>query len=295
MPTLWKLARNLVLRNRTTPESAVENSRKPPRFSIVICSVDALKFNRVCESYRHTFRMTTFEIIGIHDARSLAEGYNRGIAKARGEFIIFSHDDIRVLTPDFADRVETHLGEFDIIGVAGTTRVVGGAWFLAGHPYDFVLIASPDRESSEPAIYIKGAAQLVIPDIQGLDGVLICARSIVARELLFDEVTFDNFHLYDLDFTFRAYLSGYRLAVCRDLLIFHESHGTFDELWGDYALRFESKFRNRLPTSWAKTESHLAKVIIGTTVFGNEQAISALADPRNLRALLALAKESDPE
>jgi hypothetical protein len=36
------------------------------------------------------------EIIGIHDARSLADGYNRGIAQSRGEHIILSHDDIEI-------------------------------------------------------------------------------------------------------------------------------------------------------------------------------------------------------
>jgi hypothetical protein len=38
--------------------------------SIVICSIDARKFERVSENYRMLFAGRDIEIIGIHDARS---------------------------------------------------------------------------------------------------------------------------------------------------------------------------------------------------------------------------------
>jgi len=91
--------------------------------SVVICSIDAAKFARVSDNYRALYGAREVEIIGIHDARSLAEGYNRGIARARGEHLVLSHDDIEILTPDFADRLDRHLAQFDLIGVAGTTRI----------------------------------------------------------------------------------------------------------------------------------------------------------------------------
>ena len=53
--------------------------------SVVICSIDSAKFARVTDNYRKLLDGREFEIIGIHDARSLADGYNRGIANARGE------------------------------------------------------------------------------------------------------------------------------------------------------------------------------------------------------------------
>jgi hypothetical protein len=69
-----------------------------PSLSIVICSIDARKFERVSQNYRQRFAGRDVEIVGIHDARSLAEGYNRGIARSRGERVILSHDDIEILT-----------------------------------------------------------------------------------------------------------------------------------------------------------------------------------------------------
>jgi len=57
---------------------------------------------------------------------------------------------------------------------------------------------------------------------------------------------FDGFHLYDLDFTFRAYLNDLTLAVCRDLALIHQSLGTPDGEWQRYRERFETKPRARL-------------------------------------------------
>jgi len=37
--------------------------------------------------------------VRIPDARSLAEGYNRGLRRARGDLLLFSHDDVRIVTP----------------------------------------------------------------------------------------------------------------------------------------------------------------------------------------------------
>ena len=101
-----------------------------PLFTIVICSIDANKFERVTANYRELFREVPIEIIGIHDARSLSEAYNRGIDKARGEFLILSHDDIMILSPDFVTRLRTHLRSFDLIGVAvpNASSAGPGSW-----------------------------------------------------------------------------------------------------------------------------------------------------------------------
>ena len=56
-------------------------------------------------------RSDACEIIGIHDARSLAEGYNRGLrTRRRATIVVFSHDDVDVVTPDVGERLATHLG-----------------------------------------------------------------------------------------------------------------------------------------------------------------------------------------
>jgi hypothetical protein len=221
-------------------------SADTPEVSIVVCSIDAGKFARVSANYRALFAGRAIEIVGIHDARSLAEAYNRGVARSRGARLILSHDDIEILTPDFAARLDRHLAGHDLVGVAGTTRLVSGKWADAGDPYVFTLVTSPDPEHGGYATMMLGGGHLVVPDIRALDGVFMAMRREVAAAIPFDAETFDGFHLYDLDFSFRAHRAGFGLAVCRDLVLIHESTGRYDAAWAEYKRRFEEKHRAAL-------------------------------------------------
>ena len=77
--------------------------------SVILCSIDPGKFAAVSKNLADRMADAPFEIIGIHDARSLAEGYNRGIAQSSGEILVFCHDDIEIITPDFNARIRRHL------------------------------------------------------------------------------------------------------------------------------------------------------------------------------------------
>jgi GT2 family glycosyltransferase len=234
-------------------------TRAASSVSVVICSIDAAKFARVTDNYRSLFGARDLEIVGIHDARSLAEGYNRGIARSRGELLIPSHDDIEILTPDFAARLDRHLAEYDLIGIAGTTRLVTGKSESAGDPYAFVLVSAPVPDSTGYVTVLRGGGPLIVPQIQALDGVFMAMRRSVAASVPFDEALFDHFHLYDLDFSFRAYQAGFALAVCRDIVLIHQSIGNFDAIWDKYRRRFEEKHRAHLPESWDPKTGALAK------------------------------------
>ena len=48
------------------------NSPEKRAFSVIICSIDALKFAQVSACYEQLLDGFPHEIIGIHDARSLA-------------------------------------------------------------------------------------------------------------------------------------------------------------------------------------------------------------------------------
>jgi len=93
-------------------------------FTVVICSRDEHRFRNAAEMYRRLLADKTVEVIRVADARSLAEGYNRALSHSHGELLIFSHDDLKILAPDFAGRLESYLDRFDVVGVAGTTRLV---------------------------------------------------------------------------------------------------------------------------------------------------------------------------
>ena len=115
-----------------------------PRVSVVICSIDPAKFARVTANYAQRLKAVDHEIVAIHDARSLSEAYNRGVARASGDAIVFSHDDVEHLRSDFAAELLASLERVDIVGAAGTTRCVDAYWAAAGHPHVHGACAFPD-------------------------------------------------------------------------------------------------------------------------------------------------------
>jgi GT2 family glycosyltransferase len=217
--------------------------------SIIICSTDATKAAEVSAHYRGMVGAEPSELILIPDARSLAEGYNRGVARSRGDVLLFSHDDIEVLTPDFVPRLQSHLAEHDVVGMAGTTRLIDGNWVSAGPPFVFGQVAHPNPSGNGYLVCLYGTPGPRLGNIQALDGLFLACRRTVFRSLCFDEQTFDGFHCYDSDFTFAAHLAGLRLAVCNDIALIHASGGTYDEEWAHYMRLFANKYRDRLPAA----------------------------------------------
>lgn len=282
-----KTLSRLFPRRPERPDNSVEKVAKQPEFSVIVCSINDAKLRAVSANYADLLAGVPHEIIAIRDARSLSEAYNRGVAQARGKFLILSHDDIEILTPDFAQRLTAHLEHFDLIGIAGTTRVIGGAWFLAGDPYDYQLVISPTGQAGWYVIIVRGSGALVVPSIQAIDGVFMAMRAKVAREIQFDEITFDHFHLYDIDFSYRAYLGGYRLAVCRDIFLVHESLGNFDAVWEEYRKRFESKFARQLPEKPMIVDSPVLRFQIGQEMLRQPGQLRWLCDPVNIASLVA--------
>ena len=80
----------------------------------------------------------------------------------------------------------------------------------------------------------------------GLDGLFLAFRREVAEKIGWDEATFNGFHCYDLDTTFRAYLAGFRLAVANDLPIVHLSAGEFNNTWEHYTQLFMQSMAAKL-------------------------------------------------
>jgi hypothetical protein len=101
-------------------------------FSIIVCSHRPTRAAFIRQHYEALFASTPHEVVIIPDARSLCEGYERGLRRSCGDLLIFSHDDIEFVTRDVAGRIAQHLARFDLIGIAGTTKLLDGRWNSAG-------------------------------------------------------------------------------------------------------------------------------------------------------------------
>lgn len=212
---------------------------RPPRVSVVICSIDPLKFGQISADYHARFPAGTVEIIGLHDARGLNEAYNRGIARARGDLLIFCHDDIRLLNTDFQARLLAHMQEFDVLGVSGATRVTGTGVAWAGHPHLHGWVAH--QHGNQWAAGCYGIGFGTVTGAAAMDGVWMAVRREVAERIRFDD-SLPGFHFYDLDFTWRCHQAGMRMALVPDLRVVHQSFGNFGQAWQEAARHFRAKF-----------------------------------------------------
>jgi len=121
--------------------------------SVMVCSIDPVKFANVSANYVQCFPHETREIIGIYDACSLCEGYNRGLAKARGDARIFSHDDIEILSEDVEETLHRQLQTADVIGVAGTALLHGMGWANPGIAFAYGVVAAGVPDDYEVALF----------------------------------------------------------------------------------------------------------------------------------------------
>lgn len=219
-----------------------------PLISVIVCSIDGTKLDKIRANYAARLAGENWEFIAIRDARSLCEGYNRAIRQSSGELLIFSHDDIEILSPDFRHKLKCYLSAFDLIGIAGTRRLIGASWVKAGWPWLHGQVVHPDAAGGYK-ICLYGVNTPLQPDIQALDGLFFACRRSVAVQIGFDEKTFDGFHFYDLDFSYSAFQAGFRLGVCNDIAVVHDSEGHYNEAWERYAERFLAKHGARLDKS----------------------------------------------
>lgn len=235
-----------------TQEQQAPERTSQPFFSVVVCSINPQNFLRLKQNIESLIQKNNLEIIRVSDARNMGEGYNRGARQAVGDILIFCHDDIELLTPDFGYRLAGRLDEYDLLGVAGSIWLRDAKWTLAGLPYlrGQVVHALADRPGFTYSAY--GLNGVMSGGIQALDGLFLAMRRDFWADNPFDE-GYDGFHLYDIDLSFRCYLAGHRVGVCNDILIEHRSLGRFDESWKRAADRFAAHFGERL-------ESHPAGI-----------------------------------
>ena len=227
--------------------------------SVVINSRDDARFARAAASYQAALSGTAHEIVRVADATGMCEGYNRGIARARGQRLLFSHDDVEILRPSgFAARLAAHFDRFDLFGIAGTRRLIGPAWDKAGLPWVFGMVvhdfAGHVRADGTPGglrLYLFGRSARAVGGAQAVDGVLIAATRGVCEAVPFDAALLPGWHLYDIDFSYRAHLHRFRCGIVSDLAVLHAS-ANGPEVWNspEYlrsAMAFYHRHKTTLP------------------------------------------------
>ncbi len=261
------------------PESAAKNQAsdlpvhtRANSISIIVCSCDNDKFNAFIKNIASVFGQEV-QVIRISDAHSIAEGYNRGIRQADGDIVVFCHDDIVLLNNNLAEILLEDLEQCDIVGVAGTSRLIEGLWISAGHPFVHGQVAHDGQRADtkyQLCVYGLGRDDAIVRGIQALDGLFVAAKRRVLKKIRFDENNFDGFHLYDLDFTYSAFLEKFQIIIDHRIHILHHSPGIFDNDWQRYRQRFNQKFAHVL----SRARQNMLCIIKGLE-FNSQKSLAA--------------------
>lgn len=194
-----------------------------PSVDAVVCSIDDDRFRSVSDSlYAELGGIGLRRVIRVDDARAMPDGYNRGAMVSDADWLLFCHDDIVVLNL-VRQTWRQALDMTDVFGPCGTDCLQGPNWYEASpnHLHGSVVAPTPHRLGFEHQIF--GRRGPLVRRAQALDGLFIMSRRSVWDAIRFSD-DFVGFTLYDIDFTYRAYLLGHRVAVLTDLLLLHDSH-----------------------------------------------------------------------
>jgi protein O-GlcNAc transferase len=171
--------------------------------------------------------------IAFENTSGLSTIYNMQIRSANtGDALLFVHDDVWLDDPQWIDKVLHAINRYDIVGVAGNTRICKDqpAWLVSklepdrfdwDHPHLSGSISHGERANGVTVSYGLSPAKC-----QLLDGVFLAAR---ARTLQSAKVEFDEqfqFHFYDLDLCRSARRVGLSLGTW-PIALTHQSQGSF--------------------------------------------------------------------
>jgi hypothetical protein len=192
-------------------------------------------------------------IIKTDNKKGLCQVYNE-ILNAEGDkydTIIFCHDDVTIDSNNFVDRTLTGLQTYDVVGVAGGSRIKSGTpilWHLMTdrkthsgivfHPHHEI------KDFSYPTVFGVRPKEVAI-----LDGVYFAVKpkTLFEKEIKFDE-NIKGFHHYDIKFCIDCKLAGLTLGTL-DINIIHQSPGldVYDDSFKD-SEKYMKEFLNELKT-----------------------------------------------
>ncbi len=132
--------------------------------------------------------------------KSAAEALNFGGKKAKGEYLMFIHQDFDLCSDTWIEDAEKIMDKLENVGVAG----------VAGK-YNRNLISN--IKTGYPPV-LAGPIQIKGPEkVQTLDECLFIIPKEIFNKIQFDEAVCDNWHLYATDYCLAVKKTGYDVYV----------------------------------------------------------------------------------
>ena len=171
--------------------------------------------------------------------KSASQALNYGASLVKTKYVIFLHQDICFLNKDSLEDIYNYLVKYNdsIIGVAGVKKEKKGV-------YTSIVNGSNKKLAGE--ILISEPTKVL-----SLDECLIGMNIETYNKLKFDEINFDNWHLYAADICYNADRNNINVYVI-PASIWHTSTGRLNHAFFVGIKRFKKKYKkdyNRIKTA----------------------------------------------
>ncbi|WP_338377972.1 glycosyltransferase [uncultured Flavobacterium sp.] len=219
--------------------------------SIVICSRNETLFNKLKESIKNTIGRIEHEIIRIDNLmlnESITKIYNKGIAMAKYECLLFVHEDVVFHTYNWGSILTSIFNQnpnVGLIGIAGTkykSKYPSAFWHTDQKMLHFNLIQHYNKKS--PKHFKIGFKNSNLVKVVAIDGVFLALRK--STNVTFNE-EIKGFHCYDLGISIDILENNYDVVVTDQLLIEHFSIGNTNLDFVKGVIMFHELYKNKLP------------------------------------------------
>lgn len=194
---------------------------------------------------------------------SAASALNYGIQKAKNNIIVFLHQDIEFLSENVLNDIFTYLTQNPnaLVGAAGVKKNFG--MLNQKKVYSNIFHeATKERVTSTPKL------EKPMP-VFALDECLFATTKQVLKQISFDTVVCNGWHLYGVDLCMQAHLKNIDVMVL-PMSLWHKSAGNIDNSYFDcmkiLSKKYEKNFKviNTCCTAYP-THNGVRKLIINTS------------------------------
>lgn len=185
------------------------------KFCFIVCTNAPVYFDE-CMQYIQRLRVPEgyrVEAFGVTDAKSMAEGYNEGMAASDAKYKIYLHQDVFLVYADFLQSIldifesDSQIG---MLGVVGAEQMSpdGVMWhtWRVGNLYDEKFA---DIDEDLNINQYRYALEDGLWDVQAIDGLLM----VTSKDISWRDDLFDGWDFYDVSQSFEMLRAGYRVVV----------------------------------------------------------------------------------
>ena len=221
--------------------------------SIIICSRNNIISEEQKKNIYDSIKLN-YELIIIDNSKnqySISEAYNEGIKRSQYPFLCFIHEDVLFHTTGWGVLLMNHFSDpsIGIIGIAGTHFLPSVATYWSTSPFITTTNIQNIDGKQMLAGYDDFFQNKLLIDAVACDGMCLFMRKNLYPKISFDEKTFSGFDFYDMDICMQVLTYGYKVCICKDIIVEHFSMGNYHSKFYETQDVFFDKWKNYFPIS----------------------------------------------